>query len=295
MTTVKAFIKSYPVLCYFALTFAISWGGFVLVVGRGGIPATAEEFATLMPFVGLALLAGPTVASLLLTGLVDGKAGYRDLLSRLRRWQVGVRWYAVALLIGPLTAAAVGLVLSLLSAEFLPALVVAGDKASVLLGGLAGGLVVGIFEELGWTGFAVQQLLRRHEVLATGLIVGVLWGVWHFLNHFWAGSNMSGELDLTLYLPLILFHAIAERTAYRVLMVWVYDRTNGSLLLAMLMHASFTARLLILGPMATGLPLLIWNYAMAAALWIVVLVVTVASGGHLSRQPLHKEMAVASS
>ena len=44
MKTIKAFIKSHPVLSYFALTFAISWGGMLLLIlagGSGGIPMLA--------------------------------------------------------------------------------------------------------------------------------------------------------------------------------------------------------------------------------------------------------------
>ena len=70
-------------LTYFALTFAISWGGILLVVGPGGLPGTTEPIARLLPFAVLAMLAGPSVAGLLLTGLVRGRAGFRELLSRL--------------------------------------------------------------------------------------------------------------------------------------------------------------------------------------------------------------------
>jgi len=91
MKTIKAFIKKHPVLSYFALAFAISWGGFVMVVGPGGFPGTGSQFDTLTTFVVLAMLAGPSVAGLLLTGLVSGRAGFRELLSRLLTWQVGAR------------------------------------------------------------------------------------------------------------------------------------------------------------------------------------------------------------
>ena len=75
MTSIKAFIKRHPVPTYFALTFVISWGGVLLVVGPGGFPGTPEQFEMLMPFVVLAMLAGPSVAGILLTGLVHGRAG----------------------------------------------------------------------------------------------------------------------------------------------------------------------------------------------------------------------------
>jgi hypothetical protein len=74
----------------------------------------------LLPFMGLAMLAGPSVPGILLTGLLYGRAGFRDLLTRMTRWRVGARWYAVALLTAPLLFTAVSLALSLTSPEFLP-------------------------------------------------------------------------------------------------------------------------------------------------------------------------------
>src|SRR3712207_3242119 len=103
MKSNKAFIKYHPVLTYYALAFAISWSIILIVVGvgPGGILATQEQYETLIPFVGLAMLAGPSVAGILLTGLVHGRAGLREMLSRLLRWRVGTRWYALALLTAP--------------------------------------------------------------------------------------------------------------------------------------------------------------------------------------------------
>jgi hypothetical protein len=98
MSSINAFIKKNPMLTYFALAFAISWGGILLIVGGpGGIPGTPEQVERLFLVVMLAWFAGPSAASILLTGLVSGRAGYRELLARLLRWRVGARWYAVAL------------------------------------------------------------------------------------------------------------------------------------------------------------------------------------------------------
>jgi len=282
MTATKAFITRHPVLTYFALTFAISWGGILILVGPGGFPGTSEQVAGLMPFVLLALFAGPSVAGILMTGLVSGRAGFRELLSRLLRWRVRARWYAVALLTAPLFFTAVSLALSLTSRDFLPGILTTSDKAALLLFGIAWGLVGGGFlEELGWTGFAVPTLKLRYGVLGTGLIVGFLWGAWHFLVIFWM-SSPSGAVPLALLLPVQLFSWLP---AYRVLMVWVYDRTGGSLLVAMLMHASLSASMLILQPQAmSGVPLLTYILVFGAALWVVVAAVAVANRGQFSRQ-----------
>ena len=285
MTTIKAFIKRHPVLTYFVVTFVISWGGFVLVVGPSGFPGAPEQFETLLPFVAWAMLAGPSITGILLTGLVSGKAGLRELLSRLLRWRVGARWYAFAILPAPVLAAATLFALSISSPIF-----TANDKAAVLLSAIVAGISI-VLEEVGWTGFAVPRLRLRYSVLTTGLIVGVLWGAWHFLQGLWISGTFSGALPLAIFLPLNSFCGIAQLTAYRILLVWIYDRT-GSLLVTTLMHASLSAStIFIFRPEATGISFLTYGWVLTAAMWAVVAVVAAANRGQLSRQPLPRRVA----
>jgi membrane protease YdiL (CAAX protease family) len=286
-TTVTGFIQRHSVLVYYVLTFAISWGAVLLVIGGpGGIPGSPEQIERRFYLAVVALVAGPPVASLVLTGLLDGRAGYRELLARSLRWRVGVRWYAIALLTAPVVFTVVPLALSLTSPVYLPRIFATGDKASMLLLGVAIGLVGGFVEELGWTGFAIPQLRLRHGVVATRLFVGMMWGAWHLLtNDFWPSSATAGGLPLTIFVSVrgvdLLLGALL---AYRVLMVWVYDHTE-SMLLAVLMHASLiVCDIFILAPVATtGAPFLTWLVASSAALWVVVAALAVATGGHLSR------------
>jgi membrane protease YdiL (CAAX protease family) len=269
-TTVKAFIQRHPALSYFALTFAISWGGILMITGPTGILGTKEEFERLLPIWVPVLVLGPSVAGILLTGLVAGRPGLRAFRSRLLKWRVGARWYAAAILTAPLYFTAVGLVLSAFSPEFLPGIFTTNDKASLLLRGMAVALVAGVVEELGWTGFAVPTLRRRYGPVATGLIVGVLWGVWHFLPKIWGAAAH----DLVAYMPADLLSAVVGLTGFRILMVWVYDRT-GSLLVAMLMHMGLTASTLILQPLVTGAPLVTVGLVLAAAPWVIVAAIAV--------------------
>jgi membrane protease YdiL (CAAX protease family) len=285
MMAIKALNKGHPVLVYYALTFVISWGGVLLVIGGlSGIPGTTQEFEALFPIALPAMLAAPSVAGLLLTGLVHGRAGFRDFLSRLIRWRVGVRWYAVALLTAPVLMMAVLLGLSLFSPQFLPAIFVSDDRASLLLFGISVGLAAGVIEELGWTGFAVPGLRQRYSVLATGLIVGFLWGAWHLLVGLWASGTVSGAFSVASYLldPLMVL------PVFRMVMVWVYDRT-GSLLLGILMHASLTASARIVGPPGmAGVGLLAFDLAWAAVVCIVLAAVAMPHRGQPSRQLLAK-------
>jgi membrane protease YdiL (CAAX protease family) len=279
------FIRNHPVLTYYALTFGISWGGFLLALGPSGFASTNWEAEARFPFVILAMLAGPTVAGLLLIGLLDGKAGLRELVSRLLKWRVGAGWYAVALLPAPILAAGVLFALSLSSP-----ILTAGDRAAVLLSGVAAGLTT-VLEEIGWTGFAVPRLRRRFGVVTTGIIVGVLWGAWHLLQGLFVSGTYAGGLPPALYMSMSFFGSVAQLTAYRVLMVWVYDRT-GSLLVVTLMHGSLTAStIFIFRPIATGVAFLACGWILAAALWILVAAVAVANRGHLSQEPLRTRAA----
>jgi membrane protease YdiL (CAAX protease family) len=264
----------------------------LLIIGAAGatFPGTNEQVESLLGPMYLVWISGPSVAGILLTGLLYGRAGLLEFGSRLLRWRVGARWYAVALLSAPLLMTAVLLGLSLAAPEYLPRLFIANDKAALLLRGILAGLTVGIFEELGWTGFAVPKMRLRYGVLATGLIVGLVIAAWTFLVTFWAtdATSTAGALSLAIYLPAALFTWLP---AYRVLMVWVYDRTE-SLLVAILMHTSLIASWTILTPMAlSGVTLVLYYLVFTAALWVVVGLVAVANGGHLTRVPPRRQVA----
>ena len=291
MPTILAFIRRRSALTYFVLTFAIAWGGILILVGPSGIPGASAEVDAQWPLVMLMWFAGPSLAGLLMTGLAYGRAGFGELLSRLRKWRVDVRWYAVALLTVPLLVTAALSVLLLASPEFRPGLLVSGNKVALLVMGIVWGLVGGgLLEELGWTGFAVLTLRRRYGIFATGIIVGLLWGALHILVTLWMSGDASGALSLAVFLPAMLFYA-ASLPAYRVLMVWVYERTGRSLLVAMLMHASFSATRLILNPPALALAAgLTYELVLAAALWGIVAAVAVANHGRLSRRPLGRQI-----
>jgi pimeloyl-ACP methyl ester carboxylesterase/membrane protease YdiL (CAAX protease family) len=254
------------------VTFALSWGGFLLVVGPGSLINTNwQAEGKFLPAI-MVMLAGPSIAGLLLTGLVDGRAGYRDLFLRLRTWHVGIRWYAIAILPAPLVSWGIVFALSMTSP-----LLVADNKAVVVLGGL-GAAATTILEEIGWTGFAVPRLRRRYSVALTGIIVGVLWGLWHFLQQVFVSGTYAGGIPLPAFLMLSVVAAVANLTAYRILMVWVYDRT-ASLLVTTMMHGMLTASTIFwFTPIATGALFLANVWLAAAAMWLLVGAVAVLDG-----------------
>ena len=102
-------------------------------------------------------------------------------------------------------------------------IVINDHRTALVISGLAIALAAGIFEELGWTGFAIPTLRRGHGVLATGLLVGVAWAMGHGLVAWWSVGPSPDPLSLASYLLDPLFFLVG----FRVLMVWVYDSTES--------------------------------------------------------------------
>jgi len=268
-----ATIRKHPVASYFALTFVLSWGGILAVIDGGAIPAPPEEARRLFVLVYLAMLAGPSVAGIAITAITGGMNGLVEFRARLLKWRVQPRWYAAALLTAPLALLSALALLSPLSADFVPGVIkgLGGDapfhsesRILFVVTGVLIGLGAGLFEELGWTGVALPRLRARYGVGMAGLLLGLVWGAWHFLAILWGGASAFDEVPITMYLAVALFSFIPP---YRVLMAHVYDRTK-SLFIAILMHASLTASMLILGPTISGAELLAFDITFAALFWL---------------------------
>jgi membrane protease YdiL (CAAX protease family) len=252
MGTITTFVKRHPLVAFFVLAYALTWPLIPLV--------------SVSPLWGFPALFGPALAALIVAAITDGRAGLRDLLSRLIRWRVGVRWYAVALglpMVLALTAAGLNLLLD--------------AQTSVNFGGLSVlnfvvfALIVG--EELGWRGYALPRLLAERSALAASLILGALWGVWHLPTFFVPGAPQYG-------LPFSAF--VLLTMAYSVVMGWVYVHARGSVLIASLLHGAIN---LSQGFFLGGVDPAKEYWLLAAVYGVVAFVLVVVAGWNLSRKP----------
>jgi uncharacterized protein len=130
-------------------------------------------------------------------------------------------------------------------------------------------------EELGWRGFALPHLQDGHSALSATLILGPLWGVWHL--PLWLTGSTSNPLTL---FPIFVISVVAMS----VLLTWVYNGTEGSLLLVVLLHATANLPItLLIAPL--GGRAMILPYACYTVLLIITSAIVVAVNGaaHLSR------------
>ena len=167
--------------------------------------------------------------------------------------------------------------------DLVPGLLATTDKGTLIGVALVVGLGAGLLEDLGWTGFALPRLQQHYGWLKAGLVLGLIWGLWHLLADYWGNANAWGPLYASRY----LLWCGASFTAYRMLIAWAYSHTR-SLLLAQLMHAGFTGGQMLLSPaLMPSASSLVWYAAFAAILWLIVGLVTAMDGvGRSASSPL---------
>jgi uncharacterized protein len=230
-------IKQHPVLsyCIFVILWSFSWWGLILTVAPIGTLMTPPLHPAALVFM-IVGAAGPILAGLTLTRIIHSKGSLLALLARLKRWQVG--WLWLALLI-PYGITIILYLLQVVGGMVPPTTILANIGPAIGIG-----IFAGLFEEMGWSGFMLPQLQRRYRPLMAGLLVGLFWGgVWHlYADYIGAFGNLGwwGLLLVILQAPILL-------TAQRILLAWVYNRTNGSLLLCVLFHFCISSSALLFG------------------------------------------------
>lgn len=235
-STMRARLARYPLTSYFLLAFIITWlpilpMSFSRNVGIGLLPYDLPDAVVSILYV-VASFIGPSLAAVIVLALTEGRAGVMRLLKRCVQWRVKPRWYAVVLcanlviwllsysaLVGPELLSAALRHWSLLLTAFLP-------YVAFFI------VMPSIAEEPGWRGFALPRLQQRYGPLGASLILGLLHGLWHIP----AMMSLLGPLPLDTYVPFMLTAMMAT-----VLYTWVYNHTAGSVLIAMLFHASGNA------------------------------------------------------
>jgi membrane protease YdiL (CAAX protease family) len=258
-------VKRHPLISFIVLAYALSWWIWIL-------------YASEITFLGPIFALGPFLAAIIVTALTRGTAGLKALLSRMVRWRVGLKWYAAALGL-PVAVYLFALSLNLLfgarastAEQFGSWYLIFPLFAYSLLFPLSGAFG----EELGWRGYAVPRVQARLSALSAALIIGVVQTAWH-LPLFMTDCSASP-------VPLIV-----RFMGLGILATWVFNNTAGSVLLTMMLHASFNTNAGFFGEMFAGADLVRMSWLLAAG-WCVAAIVVFAAAGpaHLSRNH-HKQ------
>lgn len=217
-----------PLAGFFALTFALTWsawGGALLWVRDASLPSPLGSVPTAaLIYLGIF---SPGIVAVLLTAR-RGKRGVGDLLRSLLAWRVGARWYLFA--VGYIVVVKLGAS----GAHWLIEGVgpVRGPSPALLLLATVGSTVSGgqVGEELGWRGYALPRMAGRWGWGWASIVLGLIWALWHVPLFYMPGADTYGQ-SFPLY--------TVQVTGLSVAIAWLYVRVGGTLLLPMLMHASF--------------------------------------------------------
>ena len=245
MHTFRQFVARYQLAVFFLLTYLISWS---LV-----IPAQGGELAQ-----------GPMIAAFIGLAVVAGQQGTADLWRQIKSWRVGWQWYLIApgiVVAFHLCALATNLLLGATvthTAHIRSLATYAGIVLDLLLLG-------GMWEEPGWTGYALprfQQRFPRSPVIAS-LALGVFRMIWH--------------TPLLIYGTIPWYDFIFYTFALQCLISWLYNRTHGSVLIVMLLHLCSNVAFRTLYPLFGGSDqerYWILETALACAITLGILVAT---------------------
>jgi len=268
-------LKHYQLLAFFVLTYGITWGGWFLLFALQSdlLPFRLDpnSLATILLF----RLSGwgPAIAAVVLTALIGGKHGLREFFSRFVRWRVGPGWYAAALF-SFLVITLIVLALSPLLIGTLPGSPYMSSWYSPILLFLPGVLVAtakaALPEEPGWRGYALPRLLSRYNALLAGLLLGLIWGVWHLPIYILSADS-----------PVNFLLLVAQSTGLSILITWVYLHTKGSILISILFHGAIDSAWVIL---LNDSSLVQVNVLLTGVIWAAVMIVLAIFGPHLSRQ-----------
>lgn len=181
----------------------------------------------LVPITGNPLGAGPFLAAVAVLAAVKGRNGVIELGRQIVRWRVRWHWYALAVLPPALVAVVAALVTIGLGAPA-PSDAQLSAWTDVPFTFLLVLLVplFGPWEEPGFRGYALSRLMERRPLTTAALLVGVIHVLWH-LPLFFTGDIPAADVVYIL--------------AAAVVFAWIVVGSGGSVLMAMLMHASSNA------------------------------------------------------
>jgi membrane protease YdiL (CAAX protease family) len=223
-----------PMLSFVVINYALSWAFLypsyqILLGAHGSIPPLA--------LLGLIGAYGPSIAAIVVLAASEGRRGVRTALAPFVVWRVGPRWYAYVLTL-PFGAYALA---ALVHAR--PHLDL-GSGLRTIPGAWLVALPFGpLGEELGWRGFMLPRLLRRFGAVAATVIVGLTWAAWHLASFTFPGAAIPSVFAVTASsIGLFACQLIAEAGIF----TYVWIKTPGSLILAVLLHMSFNANTNIL-------------------------------------------------
>lgn len=215
-------LKESSIIAFIILSYLISW---IIWLPIFFMDQTTQSLIGILTIVGGL---GPFAAAIIISRFTGLWEAFKALLFK---WRVNFRWYLLALLLPIFLAiVAFGIFIGVggtprISTETPPIYFYPIALLFVMI--LGGGL-----EEPGWRGFALPELLKRHNPLVASLIIGVIWVFWHF-PLFFIPTSSQYELPFGWY--------FLNTLSISVIFTWLFFKSKGSTIIAIIFHGGLNA------------------------------------------------------
>jgi hypothetical protein len=207
---------------YLLITFGIAWtilGLFIFMPEK--MTGIFGEITGSHPLFFLAVYA-PAIAAFSIILFKTGIEGFKSYLSRLLIWRSSLSWYLFLFLGIPMIFIAGSFLKGNLFTEPFPF----SSISSILIATLFA-VIKGPVEEFGWRGLALPLLQRKLAPIWAGLILGIIWGVWHLPAFLMSGTQQSEWSFAPFFIGCV---------AISIIVTPLFNRSNGSILLPAFFH-----------------------------------------------------------
>lgn len=249
-------LKRHAVLWFALLTGALSLGTYFL-------PLPIEQRSLLVP---LLLVLIPTVVSIPMALITEGKAGLRQMLSTASLRRGGVKWLLIGAGLGVLIRVLIWVIAVLLR---MPVRADFNDPTAWFV--LLATIPLALFEEIGWRSYALERVLKAYSLFATSLLVGLPWGMLHLT--FTLPGMMNEGVPATAQVGSVILLSI--------ILAWAYVRSAHSLWTVTFLHGVQNG-LVVLN---RGLSIVSGSWLLLAACFILVMALVMIDRRLFFRKP----------
>ena len=218
------------IILFFLIAYGFSWMLWIpeALANRGLLGSSILVDFLLGPYNPAAW--GPFVSAVVLTFYHKRGSGVMQLLKKGVDYRFERKWWIPTILLCPLIVGGAFL-FAIFAGNTGPALDWVSDPVLILVQFVVIFFTGGpIQEEFGWRGYALPHLQKRYNAVTSSIIVGFLWGFWH-LPYTLIGTEITHAYGI---IPEIITAILLS-----VLFTWLYNNTNGSILVALLFHNMF--------------------------------------------------------
>ena len=218
---------------FFLLTIGVS-AAYVLagdyIEPAAGPSASKEWFRSQ----AMVIIWAPMASAILVSVAFRGREGVSRLVGRLD--PRGIRWHWW--LIAATTPVLIHVAALAITGGFMEVSI--PELASIWFSNFWFLCLIMIGEEMGWRGYALPALQARMSAFWACILLGVLWGVWHY--PVWYGLFLGATGDPTQAALVTLINTV-NTVGLTFLIGWLANNTHASVLVAMTFHGANNASL----------------------------------------------------